>query len=84
MPIALEMLRKNPLAEGDFFEGDLLLNVVRAEKSYFKHNPKFADEIVTICQNALKRLQQGKVYYPKLHDELEYMFSKFIDLHSEN
>jgi hypothetical protein len=38
IPIALDKLTENILSEGDFYEGDLLLNVLRSDSSYWKLN----------------------------------------------
>ena len=35
IPIALEFLEENPLAEGDYFPGDLLKNVLAVEDAYW-------------------------------------------------
>src|SRR4051812_43426117 len=35
VPMALERLEENPLAQGDFFPGDLLKNVLQIDASYW-------------------------------------------------
>ena len=35
IPLALEILREEPLAEGDFYPGDLLMSVLRVNSSYW-------------------------------------------------
>ena len=39
IPVALEMLSKDPLAEGDFYQGDLLAAVMNIKAAYWKDNP---------------------------------------------
>jgi hypothetical protein len=39
IPIAFERLKQNIMAEGDFYQGDLLQNVLRVEKFYWSKNP---------------------------------------------
>ncbi len=36
IPLAIEQLEKNILAEGDFYEGDLLKNVLSSDPEYWK------------------------------------------------
>ena len=36
IPIAIEKLKQNILAEGDFYEGDLLKSVLTSETDYWK------------------------------------------------
>jgi hypothetical protein len=38
IPLAIEGLRENILAEGDFYEGDLLKSVLTSEVDYWKNN----------------------------------------------
>jgi len=40
IPMAIAELGKNILAEGDFYPGDLLENVLRSDPSFWKQNPK--------------------------------------------
>ena len=38
IPRAIDVLRTNPLAEGDYYPGDLLTAVLRADKAYWQAN----------------------------------------------
>ena len=38
IPLAIEELKQNILAEGDFYEGDLLKNVLSADVNFWKNN----------------------------------------------
>lgn len=38
VPIAIEVLEENPLAEGDFYPGDLLQAVLEVDKQYWRSN----------------------------------------------
>jgi hypothetical protein len=40
MPLALECLKRDPLAEADFYPGDLLVGVLRTEASYWPTHPE--------------------------------------------
>lgn len=39
MPLAIKQLQRDPLASGDFYEGDLLISVLRAEASFWQEHP---------------------------------------------
>ncbi|UJW31133.1 hypothetical protein L3Q67_39075 [Saccharothrix sp. AJ9571] len=39
VPVALTRLEQNPLAEGDFYAGDLLTAVLRIPQSYWRQHP---------------------------------------------
>ena len=39
VPIALNHLEQNPLAEGDFYPGDLLTAVLKAPRAYWQQHP---------------------------------------------
>ena len=48
IPIALEKLKKNIFAEGDYYEGDLLVNVLKSDSTYWKNNPSNAEYLLEI------------------------------------
>jgi hypothetical protein len=56
VPLALEHLRKDPLAEGDFYPGDLLKNVLTADPAFWREHPQWRDEITEIASRTLARL----------------------------
>lgn len=52
LPLALEVLEQEPLAEGDFYPGDLLANVVSA-KSWLAGQPALASRLVAVVRRVL-------------------------------
>jgi hypothetical protein len=48
IPLALEKLRQDILAEGDYYEGDLLKAVLTSEKEFWNLEPKQTDELEAI------------------------------------
>lgn len=57
IPLAIQELQKNPLAEGDFYEGDLLCNVLRVEKKFWDDNKELivaVREIINVAQKMIK------------------------------
>ena len=45
LPLALERLEEDPLAEGDFYPGDLLAAVLRVPESYWMARPEEAARV---------------------------------------
>jgi hypothetical protein len=45
LPRALELLKHDPLAEGDIYPGDLLAAVLRLPQSYWRQHPDHAQKI---------------------------------------
>jgi len=50
IPLALEVLRNDPLAEGDFYPGDLLKNVLGASEEYWRQHPEERAEVLRLAQ----------------------------------
>lgn len=57
IPLAIERLRVDPLAEGDFFRGDLLQNVLRADSRFLVDHPEYRRTIAEIASCAFSALQ---------------------------
>ena len=47
IPLAIRILEKDILAAGNFYEGDLLVSVLRSDGEYWKKNIK---DWVTVCE----------------------------------
>ena len=62
IPLAIEQLQQNPLAEGDFYPGDLLCAVLRAEPEFWASHADSRDEVRIICERARElAASEGKV-----------------------
>jgi hypothetical protein len=66
MPIAIERLEEDPLAEGDFYPGDLFANVLRVRPDFWVVNP----DMVPVIESILARLHP-------IPDELEPAVAEF-------
>jgi CDI immunity proteins len=51
VPLALARLEENPLAEGDFYPGDLLVAVLRVPQAYWRSHPDEAARLRTIVDS---------------------------------
>lgn len=61
VPLALDVLRTNPLAEGDFYPGDLLHAVLSVDDDYWPAHPDewyAANEITETLKSALDELRE--------------------------
>ena len=56
VPLALDRLRVDPLVEGDFYAGDLLANVLRAEASVWEWSPDLTVETYRVAETLGERL----------------------------
>lgn len=57
LPLALERLEENPLAEGHYYRGDLLMNVLHAEP-HWGGNVEVRARVRDVVQRALEELAQ--------------------------
>jgi hypothetical protein len=70
IPLGLEILKQNILAEGNFYEGDLLSSVLTSEVDYWKKEKKnwslvcniFNDQKEKLDYNHVKLLKDFKVF----------------------
>ena len=52
LPMALDILSANPMAEGDYYPGDLLSSVVSARREYFLSHPDATRRVLAILASA--------------------------------
>jgi hypothetical protein len=57
IPLVIEVLKINPLAEGDYFAGDLLEAVINANTEFWKDNLALKKRIEDIISNTINNLQ---------------------------
>jgi len=56
IPIALETLEDNIYAEGDFYCGDLLNAVLKANKEFWNSNSEYKNDLINILENNIQDL----------------------------
>ncbi|HTL18790.1 MAG TPA: contact-dependent growth inhibition system immunity protein [Patescibacteria group bacterium] len=57
VPLALEKLHRKPLAEGDYYAGDLLAAVLRAEPKFWHEHQDLRQDVQQIGGETLNRLR---------------------------
>lgn len=58
IPLALEILEKDILAEGDFYEGDLLKNVTTVGVDFWNENPEYHAQLKSLISKNLSNIDQ--------------------------
>ena len=56
MPLAVAALERDPLAEGDYYPGDLLANVIDA-REWLQANPEWLARVIQVTERALTQLE---------------------------
>lgn len=59
IPLALELLRNNPFAEGHFYKGDMLVAVLRAEQAFWLEHIELRQEVAAIAERALSQVRSS-------------------------
>lgn len=57
LPIALVYLEKDPLAQGDFYPGDLLKNVLGISREFWRHHSELKERMDAIIEKAKAKLE---------------------------
>ncbi len=60
IPIAIDVLNKNILAEGHYYEGDLLSSVLTSDSHFWRQNPELFQRLERIISSNTKQLQDNE------------------------
>lgn len=60
LPMALNLLQADPFVAGDFYRGDLLMSVLRAEASFWRAHPELWRQADEIAQSAFTIASKSK------------------------
>jgi hypothetical protein len=71
IPLALEKLALNPLAEGDFYPGDLLKNVLDTNSLFWKDALDFFNQLSQIVDQNKEKLEKEDHNFIDLFKELQ-------------
>lgn len=77
IPIAIEKLTQNILAEGDFYSGDLLKSVLDSEASFWTKNKTLWEAIRNLYNNNKEIFENDNIYrqISKSFDVFDKIFS---------
>ncbi|MGH8706949.1 MAG: contact-dependent growth inhibition system immunity protein [Burkholderiales bacterium] len=71
VPLAVKQLQRNPLAEGDFFPGDLLCALLRVEPEFWEGHTDARNQVAAISERARElAAPEGKVVVRALEEAL--------------
>ena len=59
IPLAINQLTKDILAEGDFYEGDLIMAVIKSKKAFWAENKKLWQDIISLCEKNKKEIESS-------------------------
>jgi hypothetical protein len=82
MPIAIDFLKENPLAEGMHYPGDLLCAALQVNNIFLKDNPHYNNELIKILDAAIINIETMEKYAKNcLQKALEIALMKFNESH---
>jgi len=76
IPLAIKVLQDNILAEGDFYEGDLLKSVLSSDASYWKNEIENWTKMCELFREKISEVKKEAEYY-KTGRELLKTFKSF-------
>lgn len=76
VPLALEILVKNPLAEGDYYPGDFLVSVLRVESSFWLAHPSLKMTAKHIADEAIEIPSISKIEREAIREAYEPFISR--------
>ena len=56
VPLAVELLEKNPFVEGDYYPGDLLKNVLDVKREFWGQQPELERRMKVVAERASREL----------------------------
>ena len=77
MPLAIERLEINPYAEGDFYPGDLLYNVLSINRNFWKHHPNLRRQVNLIIDRAAQISNDNEELTDEIKDFLKEKLETF-------
>lgn len=76
IPLAIDRLKENILAEGDFYEGDLLKAVLTSDVNYWKEDKDYWKKTIDMINDNMEILNSTNTI-SKIRKELFEAFSEF-------
>lgn len=76
IPLALEILNNNILSEGDYYEGDLLLSVLKSDENYWKSEKENWKIMCSILEINNEKIMNSNIS-KNLKSELNILFDQF-------
>lgn len=61
MPRAIDVVKNNPLAEGDFYPGDLLQSILKTKLIFWQKQPELWAEISMMIADSRSKLEDAGI-----------------------
>lgn len=75
IPLAIEVLRVNPFASGDFYDGDLLHSVLKVKPEFWQDNPDLWVDVFSIANGVESHIKSlEKMFMPFINDFRNSMY----------
>ncbi len=68
VPLAIETLTDDLFAEGDLYEGDLLANVLKINRTFWKQNPDLWTQVDNLIVNRKYEIDKLKISVEKFYN----------------
>lgn len=75
IPLALEELKVNILAEGDFYEGDLLSSILKCDDEIWKTNSEYLRELISLIDTNMESIKESNLKISDRYNELKSLLS---------
>jgi hypothetical protein len=75
VPLAIEKLEHNPLAEGRFYAGDLLVNVLRVHSYFWSKHLDLKSKVARVADEALEVPTITKIEFESIRDAYSSLLS---------
>jgi hypothetical protein len=72
IPLAIDILRKDILAEGDNYPGDLLANILRSDKQFWKEDKSQWKSVCELYESNKDRIKSSDLIWDIKKDLKEY------------
>jgi hypothetical protein len=69
IPLAIEKLNDDLFAEGDLYEGDLLANVLKIDRTFWKQNPDLWMQVNNLIVNRRYDIERLKISVEKFYSK---------------
>lgn len=79
LPISLEILESNILAEGDYYPGDLLKSVLSISKQYWFQNPEWKAQLIAILKKNINIIENADLS-EEIKKEIKILLKNIINI----
>ncbi len=77
MPMAMEVLSENPLAEGDFYPGDLLKVALEVDEEWHQDHSINTQQLIEITEEAIRRIVADTDEFPMADNLTKVLLKTF-------